>query len=661
MNTLRHLATITTAIAAMILAVLPLFVALDFGGVLWWTQYIASLAIVVAFCLALPTLAAWSTYFRPRQLLVLVPLLLWTCYAAFQTVSLPPTLVKILSPASHSAYTDWLEPILPAEALPQTFPISIAVDDSVHAVAVLGMVFVLAWTSMQVFNTRARLIGLLSMIAITGAVIAVLGIASLVFPDLAFFKTVKESPGVSFSTFINRNNAALTMNFGLAASLGLLGWRLSALTGQEIDGDEFEFVDLFSLTSDRDSLIGIGCGLLCLIGLLVCGSRSGVGAVIIGTLLSLGWMRQRKGFTTIPVILVCGAIAVALLTVPLQLNLESIKRLELFSENSTTILNDGRFKHWPEGWEAGVNHLPGGSGLSTYAHAYLPFQNEAAKGWSVHADNLWLELFVEQGLVGIVTAIVMMVSLIWCLLKMAQSHDAMDHGLRITGWYCLAAILFTQTLDFGLVIPANFLLVVPLLAAIVVRSVESNLLVPDEDESPSKWDKFWDHPMVHHAQTTIGVVTAVAVVLTSYLSIATLHGDTQSDSVRTYVQQRLASGPATIETLQDLRALLPANNSPDLRTTQYQVIADVERRLARLEDVISMNPTTQDELIKLTQATRPNYRRLAVTAYDDAFLSAPPMLVSFRDTKIRDGYINAATYARIDTVAAHSIATPAKG
>ena len=241
----------------MILAVLPIFVAIDFGGVLWWTQYVAGLAILAAFLLALPSLVDWNRYARPRQLLVIVPLLLWLAYSYFQTITLPPSIVAVLSPGSHAAYTQWLEPILPATKLPDSFPISIAQDDTLHAVALFGVLFVLAWTSLRVFNTRARLIGLLSCVAISGAVVAVLGVVGLMLPDIPFFASMDQH----FSTFVNRNNAALTMNLGMAASLGLLSWRLSALTGQELDGDEFEFNDLFALTSDRNSAIGSCCAL----------------------------------------------------------------------------------------------------------------------------------------------------------------------------------------------------------------------------------------------------------------------------------------------------------------------------------------------------------------------------------------------------------------
>jgi O-antigen ligase len=435
--------------SAAIIALLPILVAMDFGGVLWWTQYVAGLAIVAAFMLALVSLADWNQYTRPRQLLVMVPLLLWLAYSAFQTVSLPPSIVAMLSPGSYAAYTDWLEPILPASQLPQSFPISIIQDDSIHAVAWFGLMAVLSWTSLRVFNTRARLIGLLSCFAITGAIVSVLGIVGLMLPESPFFETVADSSRGHFSTFVNRNNAALTMNLGLAASFGLLSWRLSALTGQELDGSEFEFNDLLSLTSDRDSAIGVACTILCFTGLLVCGSRAGLATVLFASLLSLGWLRKRRGFRTIPVVLITSTILGALLTLPLKLELESIKRMQFFSDESKTILNDGRFDHWPESWQSAVNYLPGGSGLSTYSHAYLPYQNATAKAWFVHADNLWLELLVEQGVVGISFAVFLLLVCIGCLHRMAFSHDALDHGLRVAGWYCIGTVLFSQVFDFG--------------------------------------------------------------------------------------------------------------------------------------------------------------------------------------------------------------------
>ncbi len=126
----------------------------------------------------------------------------------------------------------------------------------------------------------------------------------------------------SFGCFVNRNNAALMMNLGLSASLGLLAWRLAALTGLEVDDDNFEFNDILSLTNDRDSLIGLFSATLCLCGLLTCGSRGGLVALVVGGLLAFGWVRQKRGSTTVPVVAAAVIACVALLVVPLNLDLK---------------------------------------------------------------------------------------------------------------------------------------------------------------------------------------------------------------------------------------------------------------------------------------------------------------------------------------------------
>lgn len=597
----------------MIVAVLPILVAIDFGGVLWWTQYVAGLAIVTAFVIALPSLADWSRYMRPQQLLVTIPLLLWLAYSAFQTVSLPPSFVSMLSPGSHATYTQWLEPILPAKLVPTSFPISVMQDETSHAVALFGLITMLAWTSLRVFNTRARMIGLLSSIAITGGIIAILGITALLLPNIPFFEVVSSSPGSSFSTFVNRNNAALMLNLGLAASFGLLSWRLSALTGQELDSSDFEFNDLLALTSDRDSAIGVICSVLCIIGLLVCGSRAGLATVLFASLLSLGWIRKRRGFSTIPVVLIAASILAALLTVPLQLDLESIRRMKLFSDESQTILNDGRFDHWPESLQAVAAHLPAGSGLSTYSNAYLPYQNEIVKYWFVHADNLWLELLVEQGFVGISFAFLMMLVCVWCLQQLATSHDALDHGLRVTGWYCLGTILFSQTFDFGLAIPANLFVVTVLLSVIVTRSVETSSAQPDKNAAGmiSRFKSLLNSAKAQRVFRGTQVVVVFGLLSVAYLSLGRLKADAVTDSLVRRTEQTLGGDSASLESIQSMRSemadALRLNESVDLRVA----LAKAQHHLGRLEEVAAAEPVDAEQAKKIYRATSSRYRRLA--------------------------------------------------
>ncbi|KAA1259800.1 O-Antigen ligase [Rubripirellula obstinata] len=619
----------------MILALLPIFVAIDFGGVLWWTQYVAGLAIVAAFVLALPSLVDWHRHARPRQLLVIIPLLLWLAYSFFQTITLPPSLVAVLSPGSHAAYTEWLEPILPATKLPGSFPISISQDDTVHAVALFGILFILAWTSLRVFNTRNRLIGLLSCVAITGATVAILGVVGLMLPEIPFFDGMDSH----FSTFVNRNNAALTMNLGMAASLGLLSWRLSALTGQELDGEEFEFNDLLALTSDRNSAVGVICALLCIIGLLVCGSRAGLATVLFASLLSLGWVRKRRGFSTIPVVLITTAILAALLTVPLQLDLESIQRMKFFSDSAETILNDGRFEHWPEGWQAAMAHLPGGSGLGTYNYAYLPHQIETPKAWFVHADNLWLELLVEQGFVGIGFTCLLFGVLIWCLHRMSYSHDAFDHGLRVAGWYSVGAILFSQCFDFGLIIPANLVLCIPILAAVVTRSVESDLIAPDAStKTENMWSRFTASQSFSLSMLGLQCVGVLGTLIAAATCTGVLHNDAVVDTFkRTAEYQLQSSGPGS-SSIEDLGKEIQSFNDSQPHSVLIYSLSQIEHRRGRLAEVVSANPEDVAQARAIYEATSPKVRRLAGKSPEGFVAKFPAELSKLKLTQLPDEY-----------------------
>ena len=362
----------------------------------------------------------------------------WLAYSFFQTVTLPSSLVGMLSAGSVDAYTTWLEPFLDADQQLTSFPMSVDVYASRHATAFLAIITLLVWTSAMVFTTRARLVFLLSATSIGGAVIALLGIWRLIDPSLSLWSMSPDSVGSPFSTFVNRNNAALMLNLGFASGLGLICWRLSALTGSEIDDALFEFSDMVSLLGDRYALVGVLSLVLTGTGLLVCGSRGGLVAAIVGVMLALGWVRQRRGVVSLPVVGTLLVICIAILVVPTDLSLTSIERMDVFTEDGDDgIWNDGRLKHFPDGFRAARAYLPGGSGLSTYAYAHLPYQQSGSDSWHTHADNLWLELLAEQGFVGVILALIVLTIVVRSLYFLSRSPDPMDQGLRITGWYAV--------------------------------------------------------------------------------------------------------------------------------------------------------------------------------------------------------------------------------
>tara|TARA_R110002049_G_scaffold72490_2_gene187230 strand:- start:269170 stop:271782 length:2613 start_codon:yes stop_codon:yes gene_type:complete len=597
--------------------VLPFAVATDFGGILYWTQYVASLAVVVAGLLAITALINDAGARTLRRHMLLLPVVLWMGYSYFQTVSLPPSLVQSLSGGSAEAYTTWIDPLLDASAKPESFPISIDPFSSRHATAFLAIISLLVWTSAMVFTTRARLVFLLSATSVGGAIIATLGIWRLIDPSFSLWSMSPDTGGGPFSTFVNRNNAALMLNLGFASGLGLICWRLSALTGSEIDDELFEFSDMVSLLGDRYALVGVFGLVMCGTGLLVCGSRGGLVAAVVGVMLALGWVRQRRGVVSLPVVGTLLVICIAILVVPTNLSLKSIERMDtLVDQDGEGIWNDGRLRHLPDGIRAARAYLPAGSGLSTYAYAHLPYEEVGSDRWYKHADNLWLELLAEQGIPGVLLALVIFGITIHSLYYLSRSPDPMDQGLRITGWYAIGAIIASQAFDFGLILPANLLLVACLLPAIIVRRVEAAVLMPTEDGHvpPPK--------VFQHRGFAIGAcVLPVILFLTTLPSVSKLRSDAKAEHVEWTVKQQMSQGQQSPDELELLSTMLAEqisqSPSPALLDWRFRV----EHERLRYLDVIAANPDSESEVIDLFRQTSRTARRLSTGSDEVEFPS----------------------------------------
>ncbi|WP_345688376.1 O-antigen ligase family protein [Novipirellula caenicola] len=654
--------------SACILAVLPCAVAIDYGGILPWAQWAASAAVLLAGVLALPSILDRDTQGGPRFHWLAILLLCWAAYGWFQTLPLPGFLTNLLSPGSAAAYTTWLAPVLGSQAETSSMhPISIDPAASRHAVAMLLVVATLAWTSASVFQNRRRLVLLMAGLAAGAAVHAALGIFHLVSPETDLLGMNAIDRGSHFAAFVNRNNAALLMNIGVGASMGVLAWRLSALIGTEVDDENFEVNDLISLASDRDSSIALISLVLCTAALLVCGSRGGLVSAIIGFTLALGWIRARRGTASIPVIIAVLAIAVALLIVPFNLDLTSLDRMELLSDrDDSTLLNDGRIPLWTDAMAAATTYLPAGSGLGTFADAHLTHLEKSSDGWAHHADNLWLEMFTEQGIPGLLFVAVMIVGIIRSLNKLNDSPDAVDHGLRVAGWYILGSLTVSQFFDMGLIIPANLIACAIFLP---VASTRGYLVAPrsrdadfvrgefdpyddsdeyfDVDDASDTADEAADdiateqdvssdldrsdddavqiepapiEPVTVSRKSRIrfqtkktlspSIAIAVIAVLPSVWALSVLQTDANADAVVRRTKALLAqrgTAPAQLETLiSPLENLAQQTESPAV----YRALSDLHFQLARYDEVVQANPKTAEQLRELYLQTAPAVRRL---------------------------------------------------
>ena len=574
----------------------------------------AALSVVVAAIFAVSALIGDRGARTLRKHALLAPCLVWLAYTFFQTIPLPASLVGMLSGGSEAAYSTWIEPLLDSGKALTSFPISVDVYSTRHATAFLAIICLLVWTSAMVFTTRARLVFLLSSISVGGSIIALLGIWRLIDPSFSLWSISPDAGGAPFSTFVNRNNAALMLNLGFAAGLGLICWRLAALTGAEIDDETFEFSDLVSLLGDRYALLGVVGLVLCGTGLAVCGSRGGIVAAITGTMLALGWVRQRRGVVSLPVVGILLVICSAILIVPTNLNLRSIERIDqMFDQEAGGIMRDGRLKHLPDGIRAARAYLPAGSGLSTYGHAHLPYQKTGSESWYVHADNLWLELFAEQGIPGVIFALIIFGIIIHSLYFLHRSPDPMDQGVRISGWYAVGAILTSQAFDFGLIVPANLLLVSCLFPAIIVRRVAAAVLVPSDDGPPATPKIFQYRGFV-----ILAVVLPVALLLFAIPSLKKLRNDANAEHVQWVATQEMKTGAKKPEELQELSNLIASQIEDTPSPELFDWLFRVEFQRLRFDDVVAANPDSETDVVDLFRETSRRARRLSTGMQDES-------------------------------------------
>lgn len=630
-------------LATILLVATPFVLAFDYGGTLDWSQYLATVAVSWAIGLTLLAVSIGSIESISLRHFILPGLiLLWAAYGLFQSIPLPSGLVQWLSPATYAAATQWAAPL--TQAAPDYMPISMAAADSRHIAALLAVTAAVLWAATVAFSCRLRAGWLLIAISFGASAIAVIAIYQSVSGTTDFWWIVPDFKGKPFGPFLNRNNAALMFNIGIAASLGLIAWRVNALTPLSIDDPRFRFDDLYSIIGDRNTQIGMATLLASGAGVLFCGSRAGVLTLAIAVCISLGWIKSRRGRVWQVSVVLGMAVAAGLLLVPRSAPVESIDRIA--ESAAVPDFQDARLSHWPDGWRAAVAHLPAGSGLASYAYAYLPFIQTSQPSWFHHADNLWLELVVEQGLVGLAFLVAIVFLLVRALRMLKYSSDTLDQGLIIAGWYLLTAIAVSQLFDFGMINLPNLWTATLFLGAIYARG---SVVGPAAVDRKKRRDEagvegLRSNGLAHTTprgttllltgrrfgrgrvkQASTGTsrpgagdlrsrVLQVAVGATFCLATAAAHipirGAAAAESALSVVRVELANETTDPDRLDQLIRLLAAEYETSADDRLAILLCELNFQRGRVADVQAANPKSQEAAIRLYRSTSKINRRL---------------------------------------------------
>ncbi|MCD0458741.1 O-antigen ligase family protein [Roseiconus lacunae] len=598
------------------LALLGPLAAIEFGGVLPWTHYVAGLGVCGLGAIAVVVAFTRHGLIGASFLRRFWPLLLWVVFTWIQVVRLEPSIVSVVSPGSYSAYTDWLEPLLPMEQLPGSFPISIAADLSRHAAAVMTLLLPLVFAVSVFCRERSQVECVLIALSVGIGLHAAFGIAMEFAPALRGYDE-RLTLGRSFGSFVNHNNAAFMLNLGLGCGIGIFVSRIAALTGVQYGPDGVDFGALSLVFADPMALVGLVSGSLSGAGLLMCGSRAGLVAGVVGCVLVAAWFNRGRGWGSVPAISAGAAFVLLigfLLLAPFSKSFRSVERFDRLSVRSIDgLFNDVRFQHWPDGFRAAMEYLPAGSGIATYSYAYLPYQQSGSEAWFQHADNLWLELLVEQGLVGVAVAMSVLAMLLIALVRLSRSNEPLDFGLQAAGFYIIGATIWSQCFDFGLIVGGNLLAFTCFWAVVLSRCpvlTPRKYAVGNQRNSDSLVQ--FASPLRRMISVSVGGACLVAAVV----CLPGLYRDAVCDSLERQAKVAFRSNRNDKDVVERQAQLL---NLAIAESPSYELLdlgAAINRQSGRLQSVAGMNLESREDL-------RDAYVRTGVSARRKAWRNRP--------------------------------------
>ncbi len=403
--------------------------------------------------------------------------LAWLAWIALQLLPLPAEWLAALSPVAHERHNA-LAAVPGADAL---FTVSLLPGATLNRLLLSLAYFGLFWLVLvSVARNRARQRTLLLVVAVSGLTQGLFAIVmTLSGWEYGFLEPKTYNLGLATGTFVNRNHLAgyleLTLSAGIALILADLrptapqGWR-QRLTA---------WIELAMSPRMRIRVMLI----VMVVALVLTQSRMGNIAFFSSLTVSgcvYMFLRHKEVFGR-SLIFFLSLIAVDLLIVSDRFGLEKVaQRIE-----ATDWETEQRSQVFEELRPLVGQFQMTGSGLGTFAAAYLPHRSDQVRGYFDHAHNDHLEYLIETGLIGyLLLAALAGTVLLHGLLTVMRRNDPMACALGFAGPMALMCLLLHGLVDFNLQIPANTALLITLMAACLSCSSVSRRAQSPPEKTP---------------------------------------------------------------------------------------------------------------------------------------------------------------------------------
>jgi len=367
----------------------------------------------------------YREYQSPAQVkLLLLPLLGFICYGAFQAMPLPSSVLKLISPLSFEMQSFYS--VEAKSSMPISFNVYETVYETIRSVAFLT-VFTISAVS---FSNRDKLIETLKTLSVFGFSLAIFALVQHAtwHKGIYWFRELTMG-GVPFGPFVNRNHFA-----GLMGMLVPLGLGLAVTREKKEKRVLFGFMTVIMAVSLFFSL-----------------SRGGISSFFAGMALFAVFLFQRNNGTR--KVWIIGFFIAVVLSYVVYLGIDPV--IERFYK--TDVSGEERLVVWSSTWYAIRDFWLTGTGLGSFLnifHLYSPLSVQG--GLYDHAHNDYLEFFLETGLPGAICLLAFISVMIYTVIR--SPLQGKDSVLRTAALSSVCTMAVHSFFDFNLHILSNFLI-----------------------------------------------------------------------------------------------------------------------------------------------------------------------------------------------------------
>jgi len=354
---------------------------------------------------------------------------------------------------------------------------------------VLGQLIALILLTITAFDqirTRRAIKYSLAAFTANASVLSLLAIVQQYQTELFLIRDVWwTGSGIPFGTFVNPNNAANWLALGLAAAVGLilLQFENSATSVMYARHNHGAFgllsgvVRYVAMLTWRQVLVWFAAAVIAC-GIAATRSRGGMLSVVPALAVMLLMRLHGRQLVGVIVSMVVGGLLISGFLILLNLHQGMLRELETLRDPAGELAV--RTLHWRDTLQSAHDFPVFGGGLGAYRYVTLPYQTRDTGFWFQNADNQYLEMLVESGVVGFVAFVMVGLSALVSAIHVVRRSVVGATG-RLAEAIALLVVFATVTqavsalADFGVGLPAASALFVVLVSMLaVVRTLTSS-------------------------------------------------------------------------------------------------------------------------------------------------------------------------------------------